>query len=185
MKFIGVKHRFPKLWPHRWSIRSLFFLHPNFGVQDDHHLGPPSPGNPPNFRYFRNFVPQTVAFWRLILSRPASSVSPRSRDHRGSTVSFDRSEKKCLSRKISSPKAHRVGQIFAKMWEFCMIQSLAECQLRLPWIRGDCVCKSVWVVSCIGYGWGIKSCTKSRVISTSLPALDPSRCSEITTMTAT
>ena len=25
MKFITVKHRFPKLWPNRWSIRSLFF----------------------------------------------------------------------------------------------------------------------------------------------------------------
>ena len=131
MKFIGVKHRFPKLWPDRWSIRTLFLWHPNFGVQDDHHLGPPSPGNPPNFRYFRNFVLQTVAFWRLILSRPASSVSPRSRDHRGSTVSFDRSEKSCLSRKISSPKAHRVGQIFAKMWEFCMISRVPAAAIAM------------------------------------------------------
>ena len=51
VKFIGVKHRFPKLWPHRWSIRSLFFWHPIFRLSPtpSHHLAdavrhPQNPG---------------------------------------------------------------------------------------------------------------------------------------------
>ena len=35
VKFITVKHRFPKLWPDRWSIRSPFFLTHHFWSQDE------------------------------------------------------------------------------------------------------------------------------------------------------